>query len=413
LGDCPIGKNADNTIPPKPDPGNLQRSEFINFLNSEIDNLRTEIQRPGWTKWAIIGGLAVLVWLLLQEIEAGAYSLKNATGLLLVIWSAQYFYFFVKSCISPASSMTTAKGRFLPNYLVSSNRVSIILLIGQQVFLIWVAYNFSEDVGNLATITSYLTFSLLLLFALVTLIGGFTKIPVSTSSATSKAGKVLGIIVAVPAAIVIWQYIRFIVASGAFSVFDLRFAFLVAAIVFLVSMLLVVKQHTLTLESLLNIRREFFLGRIDMDAAILYTDIALLGLRASDVLEEYVNKLLSLYREASVKYKEFSSYMDELEKISDADEESLSDEQKARRHSIIEAQARTIKEAEEIIANKIIKAWRPLKWRIMMVLRFAADDNTLDNLLTKLEDALGNLGNQSKEASNRSQAFLEQHNIET
>jgi hypothetical protein len=138
-----------------------------------------------------------------------------------------------------------------------------------------------------------------------------------------------------------------------------------------------------------------------------YTDIALTGLRASDVLEEHVNKLLSLYREASVKFNDFSSYMDELETISREDEGSLSDEQKTRRHSLIEALARTINEADEIISNRITKAWIPLKIRITVVLKYAAGDDTLDNLLTKVEDTHENLANQSKDVSKKFKTLRE------
>ena len=63
----------------------MEKKEFDTFLDSEIENLRSEIQRPGWTSWALSGALAALVWILISLVEEGGYSLEAVGSLLLVV----------------------------------------------------------------------------------------------------------------------------------------------------------------------------------------------------------------------------------------------------------------------------------------------------------------------------------------
>ncbi len=105
----------------------MNREEFNFLLNSETDNLRNEIQRPGWTTWALTGAVATLIWILIALVEEGDYSLKAVASILTVIWFLELPYLLVKGVISPNPPSTTTGGRFMPSYRAAANRPGIIL----------------------------------------------------------------------------------------------------------------------------------------------------------------------------------------------------------------------------------------------------------------------------------------------
>ena len=64
--------------------------KFLDFLDDEIENVQQEIKKSGWTIWALIGGLASLVWLFLDELGKNDFNFNNILILLLVS-----FYIFM------------------------------------------------------------------------------------------------------------------------------------------------------------------------------------------------------------------------------------------------------------------------------------------------------------------------------
>ena len=276
----------------------MNKEEFKIFLDSEIDNLRDEIQRPGWTNWALLGAVAGLIWLLLELVEVGQYSVKHVAGILLVIWFLDYSYFFIKSLISPNLSKTT--GRFMPNQEVSSNRLGILFSLFQLGFLIYIVHEFTHDVSSLTSNLAFTAVSILLFSALGAFIVPLTGYPLPIN-VRNRYTVIIPITSCVVMLISAWYYSHFLwVTPGGANVYDVRFALVIAAIYYLISRLLAASPGALTLDILTTVRREYLLGRIELETAIRQTDIALSGMRVSDLIEEYVAKLLSLYRDANV-----------------------------------------------------------------------------------------------------------------
>ncbi len=241
------------------DIGPRLREEFINFLDSEITSLRSEIQRPGWTTYAILGSIAALVWLLLYEIQIGKFYPKNVAGIILVIWLIFSLCMNVSFLINPSRSIRKPKERFVPGYLISTERSILILLTGLQIFFIFVIIDFSPDVISLATIMAYFVISGSLLALVIIIAITFTNTPIPlnrTSNMQTKIGYTLSAIIST---IPLWFYIKFLfISPGTANIFDLRFAILLAAIYYLTLLLMLRSRGNLTLDSLITIKREFF-----------------------------------------------------------------------------------------------------------------------------------------------------------
>jgi len=54
-------------------------------LDFEIKRIDSEISRPGWTSWAILGGIASAAWLLSLEIEKFGFNSANVLALILAL----------------------------------------------------------------------------------------------------------------------------------------------------------------------------------------------------------------------------------------------------------------------------------------------------------------------------------------
>ncbi|MFT3890795.1 MAG: hypothetical protein QM730_04105 [Anaerolineales bacterium] len=60
------------------------KKALLDFLGKEIDHIQAEFTRPGWTNWAIIGGIATVAWLMYSEIELGKFDVIRILTLWLI-----------------------------------------------------------------------------------------------------------------------------------------------------------------------------------------------------------------------------------------------------------------------------------------------------------------------------------------
>lgn len=61
------------------------KENFLNYLSTEIEQIREDMKTPGWTQWAIIGALASIFWLLILEVEKDTYELNQSLMLFAII----------------------------------------------------------------------------------------------------------------------------------------------------------------------------------------------------------------------------------------------------------------------------------------------------------------------------------------
>jgi hypothetical protein len=407
-----MGNNVHNSTAQETDTTVNPRDEFIKFLDSEISSLRSEIQRPGWTTWAILGGIAALVWLLFSEIEIGKYSVRNVAGLVFVIWLFCVFFMGISSLVNPARPPHKSKERFLPEYLMSTRRLGLILLAGIPIFFIFVAMDFSPDVGSLVTIMAYFVIASWILAIVIFIVIAFTNIPIPRNTAANTQTKIANALSAVVTAIPLWFYIRFLfISPGTASIFDVRFATVIAAISCLVLLLMFKSAGSLTLDSLIAIKRELFLGRLDLDTAKRQVDVALTGLDASQAFEEYLSKLLSLLREAAAEYSKCTEHLERLERLYAEMKSSRTEEQWSEFMSEAFSIRESFQKVLTILKESVPEAFKPLQRRIYIVSVFFSvlfkDSDIFEDMMLKISDAINHLKQQAEDFDKRSNLLVE------
>ena len=121
-------------------------------------------------------------------------------------------------------------------------------------------------------------------------------------------------------------------------------------------------------------------------------------MRASDLLESYVSKLLSLYRDASAELSKSTSCLDQLEKSLSGTEEKVSPEQLAFKREDMDILTSSIEKAETVITVDIPRAYRPIGQRMAVLSStgFLKESDDLQDLDKKLKAVQAGLVEQMK-----------------
>jgi len=388
-----------------------RRREFYSYLDAEINNLRSDIQRPGWTKWAILGSVATLTWLLLLQIELGTYLVRNVIVLLLVFSLVIQFFGTTRTALDVTGSGHTPNTRFFNMDSFTRNRVGFALFIGQLTFLVFVVARFYQAAGTLTTVIALSALLPLLFAGIVTFVMLSINYPFPINPKRVRSVKIFPVTVSALSAMAVWRYIDFLrIQPSTVTVADIRLALLAAGIFGLIYMLVNVPRGNVMLDSLIMTRRQFVLGEINLDMAIVQTDISLAGLRAHDVLEEHVGKLLSLYREASKILQKCSRYLDDIE-ILYSENRSQEEDQSSLARPLILSVLSSQDVLEEIIKNRIPKALKPLKRRIVWMSAQVEMSGTVDELWRKLNDATEILDRESSDVRKKIKSIIKKHDL--
>lgn len=385
----------------------LHRYNFIHYLDTEINNIRNEIIRPGWTTHTILVSVAALTMTLLFCWEQGQYSLKYIAFLAL---GFSLLRDLLNNLIYPKRPLKLnikIKRRFMNRNMLISNRLALILITIQYSFFLFIALTQSQELGTATTVFTSLFFSVLLLALLTTFLLFSFKFPLPMTPPRKKINLIFNIIILLSFFVIIFRYIGYpFTSSNPTIINDVRIALIIVALFFLLITLSRVPNGKLTLESLIITRRELAFHEIDLDTARIHTDIALTGLKTSDVLEEYLTALLSLYRDATIKIKEASRYLGDVE-ILYGKEQNKSAEQTTLTRPLLENVSKLTKESRDIIRVSIPKAWNRLNKRVIWISTQIEATDTLGEIDMKLEDAKKDLEKHSDTLADKLKTLMD------
>ncbi len=385
----------------------LERYQFNEYLNKEITDLQDAIKRPGWTNYAIIISIAGLAWTLINCFEAGGYSLRNIVFLILgfsLLWDIVRYL-----VITPKSPRLKSKlkRRFINSNLISSNRIPFLLGFGQYSFFLFVSLKLSQDLGTFTMIFSSVFIALLLVTFLIGVVLALFKLPIPMSPPRKKLNLAVNTTIILVSLVIAFRYLGFSLTSPNTSVItDIRLALPIVAIFYLLLTLIRVPKGQLTLDSLIMTRRELAMGDIHLDTAKIYTDVALTGLRTSDILEEYLTAVLSLYHEATASLREVSSYLKDIEILRNEKQDEQV-EQATLVRPLVEITLKLVTKTRYIISTSIPKASKRLNYRVIWVSAQGGEPGTIDEIERKLGNTQKDLMKQVNTVGNRLKALME------
>lgn len=275
-----------------------EKSHLINLISEEIKKINDEEIRPGWTKWALIGGLAACLWLLLNQFEVHfswesvRHVLIDLTfiGLLFQMISSNFKGILVKS----------NSGRIMSfKEIVSNSRLRIF------VSLVWVGLMFcfvlmethSTRTISLGVLGVLGTVMLLSLFLSNNTSMHFRTDPVSgklEKTSYSRGSNAFIALLFVSIFLISFLRVFEMFEQEVFEMNELKIGLLIFSIFLILLFLSSFDTKSDLLENLNDLRRDLILDNVPIEQIREQVDLALKGQKIDSFFNNEVSQLLNV-----------------------------------------------------------------------------------------------------------------------
>jgi hypothetical protein len=277
---------------------------LVEFLSREMEHLRAEHQRPGWTTWALLAALAAVAWLLLDVVGTPGLTWQGVALVYFVLSLACESADQIHSGLAPrAKGNAMHANRFA---LLSTKygvvRSTLLLAIFQYGIICFLALALQNT--GLHILHKIVVFALFMygafcagsLFCL-----SYSRDPTSLSPQDLKRSwREVALVAAcllIPTATVIVVVVHMFEARAYPAVAEWRAGALAYGVFFVLERLSSGSTEMISHTMLVDIRRRLVLGHLDLKAAVRQTDIVLCGMTLGEVVENEVRQVMQILHE--------------------------------------------------------------------------------------------------------------------
>lgn len=271
-----------------------------NLLDQEIEYAHAEEQRGGWTTWAVAGALAGAALLFVDRWDDAPFQAELLARWIVLLsipveaitaWLASWAYYD-----SPQDSRRYRYAKEFGTQLPA--QVWRSLYTG---FVGYLAIYSGGDVWQPVVVLVALWYGMISLFSLFAAIFTLFEWPYRLSHRPAMMAGVIAVMLALPFIVVTMiGYAQAVPAIQPGRIdLEIQLAALTVVTTRLIFWLLWSIRRPWAVGHLIQIRRHFALGTIDLDVAARRTGIVLLGMEANTALEEHLLKTLDRHQEIS------------------------------------------------------------------------------------------------------------------
>lgn len=367
-----------------------KRELVLHALDKEIDSILSDRKRPGWTIWAILGGVATVVWLLFDVFEEKQISFKSVSILYLIFSMLLESVINFSLTLSTSETYSRKKSRrfFLSNQIFGSNRMELFISLIRAISLLSIAVYYSNNVWWPKVFYVSLFNGLAALLFLMIIILGFLKLPMS--SPLIKLYWYHSLIHLFVLGISIWSltgYYSLISINTTIS--EYRISGLLIAATYLIIMLSQGTQNSPILNSLYEIRRDLCFNKIDLNTAIYQIDIALAGMQFDDIVQEDVSDTLHLLDKINEEYQASLKKIEVVQSMLPKNTLELSNEQKVIFQTVLESHSQSVKNIDKLFKAldlRFEKILKHIKW-IRRISTSRDSEDSIKNVIEKIQFA--------------------------
>ncbi len=363
----------------------LSREIVLDSIDFEINRIQSEQNRPGWTRWAILGSLATLVWLFLNELESKTITWLHVSLIFFVFSLLLDNILFFTALISPKSS-NNQKLRFdFSHRHFGNNRMLMLLILFRIAIMLYIAWLFSGDVLKYQAVAAYVLYLIFFLIFLTIFVVSFLKLPILISGkGTVPKSSYFMLLTALGVGLIplyAYGHAALEVSSiSNYSNYKIAGLLLVASYVLMMLFGLFggAGSSSPILSSLIEIRRDVALRRMDIESSIRQLDIAIAGMQVDEVLQEYVRVILQAFEEINQQYKKALKIVEAAEPYLPKEGSILAENERKLIEATIESYQPHIKEMD-VPFNKIEEQLEKLRNRAKLLIMISPD--TEDHIL--------------------------------
>jgi hypothetical protein len=383
---------------------NVREEVFYNFLSSEIDHLKNEIKKPGWTNWAIMGSLATLVWLTFNEFDNNALRIHNVSFIILTSLFIHRLLRTIQLFVAEDITSKSEAKYLLTNESFGQNRVSLILEVLKYAFMIYLISSLPLGIEKHTITLLYITSSVCGFAFVCGLIFSYLQIPYSLSTRGNWTRNIVYCLSAILFFLIAFELVHFYVDhSNDFHISDFRFSALFIGGFYLVLLLSKIPQDSRMLSSLIEIRRKLIFHNLSITEAVRQTEIALTGLKVSNLLHNYIANFLKLCNEFNSKIDLLLKKLAIWDAITEKKENSkISDTDKEISESIKDSMKKIVGELLSLVDEDIPLAFRKIKIRSILISRIPKQaDDEIASLLDLIDGAAATMNERTQKVKSR------------
>ncbi|MBA7532364.1 hypothetical protein ES705_24590 [subsurface metagenome] len=268
------------------------RAEILQSIDVEIDNGRKDQQLRGWTSWAILGAIAVIIWSMLIVIEGARFSIYHIFLIFVILLVADDLIDLISGAITPIRSEPTTSTRFYRfSQILGANRLFLLCYFARSLTLSIMGFIFYYCVIRISAIMFVCYYGFTSFGAIVVFVLSFTRLPVSLQITNRwvSINKLIIVFIILIGYVNFWWKTKDILLMSEYKV-----GLLLAAFAFLLFRLVVSTHGSWLHLQLVALRRNFALGDIDSISALRQLDITLRGMEMSDILQHDLGEILRL-----------------------------------------------------------------------------------------------------------------------
>lgn len=318
----------------------LTKEDILKTLDFEINQISSEQQRNGWTKWALYGVLAGSLWLLLEQWEKGNFDF-NIVLILIVVFSIGLDILRQSQRLFP---YRPSKYKKIPRFKIWSetgNKYNLFLHVVRHILIFVIALSFFNRVSWIQATLVLIYYGLFSILGLLAF--GFQYFSLSDIIFDNKSKGSLKSYYTIWGITIIalaWGMIGYLNAALAYypnviNVANFRVAGLLIVIGYSFHLLLDLSTKVPLLSRLTEIRRDLSFGRIDLKTAINQAEIIIAGILPDEKLQEDVDVLTKLVEERKLKFNKLYSEILTLSKEIPIEGANITDEQEKKAKNIL------------------------------------------------------------------------------
>lgn len=279
----------------------LTRSELVAVLDSEIEQLEAENKRPGWSNWALQGGIATLLWLAMADFSPQS----NRQTIAIVFLFGSLFGDFLLSVCGYFNGLNNPGRKQLrfrfpsddPNTAPALLVLQLVRSSGLLLIYLWL-----DSAFQVPTLTWYC--GIAIAFCIVGLLLRRIKSLSPHKGLSSKSVHSLTWLFIAWSGFLSYQLFEKLPFSDVnFRGADFRVGFLLVGVVYLFGLLTAGEKGTPIVNMLKGIRRDLAFGRMSVDEATKDADIALSGFTTTAAIEHNLTELTVELRNVTHRYE--------------------------------------------------------------------------------------------------------------
>lgn len=268
---------------------------LLDLLDFEIQQLQIKERNAGLTVWGILVALGGVLWMLSHLLENPLDQVQVARTLVLMFFAIDVVV-LLGTLLDPIDE-TPRLGRFQSadfSILSKAGRIELIVyLVGAGLMIAITTYAWQAPTA--AVRLTYLYYGFSIVISIAALIVSCLKLPLAIKP-SNNLGQIAVLASVGVACLSISLYSLEMSLTGYPTFAELRTAGLLTVLLVLVRLLAQISQKSPLLYPLIQLRRDFSLGEIDLQTAIRRTETLLNGMRGGDVIRERIRTLFDLQR---------------------------------------------------------------------------------------------------------------------